>query len=548
MRDTQPYKQGIRYGWCAWALALLTACGGGGGGTDRASGTPPPSDNTGAVNTAPREARSATDDTIWPPPVDTGPRCDAQPLVGAGQTYNVGPGQAYTELHQLPWNAMAAGDVVNVFHRPQPYAARIGLRVQATADRPFYLHGVADPTTCERPVLTGEGARPSDDQQANRFGAPLEGLGLVAITRGPTDVEETHRASWIVIENLRFQNVGADYRYRRYDGSLQAYNAFSAAIYAVRVAHLTVRNCEFVRTAIGVFTNSRGQHALDHSADVRLIRNRFEANGHVGSDTIHSTYVQARRALYEGNDMPQLRPGARGSTLKDRSSATVVRFNRIVANARALDLVETEEEYVAAVQRDPLYAHAWVYGNLIVNDFDQPNGASVNMVHFGYDNTAERARTGTLHYYGNTLVLAGPQSKAWYAQVFQLSRTSPAPEVRAWNNLFANLGTVEFRFLGESGRLELVGANTAPPGWVAVYPGNPGTVSTAGGVLLLVADPGFASGYRLQADSVARGAAVAYTPGWPVGVTAANLTLSHMFDAQAGLVTRPAAQHLGAFE
>lgn len=528
----------------AWALALLTACGGGGGSD---SGSAPPTDNSGTVSTEPREARSATDDSIWPPPVDAGPRCDAQPLVGRGQTYNVGPGQPYTELHQLPWNAMAAGDVVNVFYRPQAYAARIGLRVEATAERPFYLHGVADPATCLRPMLTGDGARPSDDQQANRFGAAVEGLGLVAIMRGPSDDEMRHRAAWIVIENLRFQNVGADYRYRSYDGALQAYNPFSAAIYAVRVAHLTVRNCEFVRTAMGVFTNSRGYHALDHSADVRLIRNRFEANGHVGSDTIHSTYVQARRALYEGNDMPQLRPGARGSTLKDRSSATVVRFNRIVANARALDLVETEEDE-AAVQADPLYPHAWVYGNLIVNDFDQPNGASVNMVHFGHDNTAERGRTGTLYYYGNTLVLAGPQSKAWYAQVFQLSRSRPDALARAWSNVFANLGTVEFRFMGEAGRLELVGANTAPPDWVAVYPGNPGTVGTAGGQLLLVANPGFTPDYHLLDDSVARGAAVPYNPGWPAGATAANLTLSHMFNAQTGLVARPTARNLGAFE
>lgn len=521
-------------------LVCLTACGGGGGGGSPAATTP--------NMEPPREASSGSDSSLWPPAVDDGPHCDTQPLVGRGRTFNVGPGQTYTELHQLPWNDMAGGDVVNVFYRVTPYASRVGLRVQATADAPFHLHGVAQAGTCARPMLSGAGARPSDDQQTNRFGAAVEGLGLVAITRGPTDQEDEHRAAWIVIENIRFQDVGADHQFVAYNGTQRSYNAFSAAIYAVRVAHLTVRNCEFVRTAMGVFVNSRGQHPLDHSDDVRLIRNRFEANGHVGSDTIHSTYVQARRALYEGNDLPQLRPGAGGSTLKDRSSATVVRFNRIVSNARALDLVETEEEYVSAVQDDPLYPHAWVYGNLIINDFNQPNGASVNMVHFGYDNTAERARRGTLYFYGNTLVQAGSQSRAWYAQVFQLSRVTPAPQVQAWSNVFAQLGTVEFRFMGEAGELLLRGRNTAPPDWVAVYPGNPGTVQTSGGTLLLVANPGLDADFRLQSGSAARSAAIHPGVTWPTDIMPNHLALSHQFDAVSGVRPRRTTLDLGAFE
>ena len=35
-----------------------------------------------------------------------------------------------------------------VFYRPTPYAAKIGLRVQGTAEAPFQIHGVSDPVTC----------------------------------------------------------------------------------------------------------------------------------------------------------------------------------------------------------------------------------------------------------------------------------------------------------------------------------------------------------------------------------------------------------------
>jgi hypothetical protein len=247
--------------------------------------------------------------------------------------------------------------------------------------------------------------------------------------------------------------------------------------------------------------------------------------------------------------MEQLRVGAGGSTLKDRSSATVIRFNRIVSNARAIDLVETEEEYVANVQTDPLYPHAWVYGNLIVNDFDNPNGASVNMVHFGSDNNPAKARNGTLYFYGNTLVEAGPQSTAWYAHVFQVTNLAPAASgrVEAWNNIFANLGTVEFRFMGDAGTLALKGSNSLPPDWVAVY-GNTGTVNTSGGTLLLQANPGLASDFTLTTDSAAKGAAQVYAPNYPSGITADHLLLNAQFKSPFGIKPRTTAVNLGAFE
>lgn len=527
-----------------WISAGLSGCGGSGGDA--------PADLPLAVSSGERAAPSFSDTTAWPPAVEVDAHngCDTERVVGSRTTYDVGVGKPYAELSDIPWTQMQAGDVVNVFYRPTPYAAKIGLRVQGTAEAPFQIHGVSDPVTCAKPVLTGQGARPSADQVTSQFGAPIETLGLINIWKGAADAWDTYKASWIIIDNLRITQVGANHQFQALDGSTQSYNAFSAAIYAVRVDHLHVRDCEIDHSAMAVFTNSRGQSSGDFSSDVRLIRNHFHDNGHVGSDTIHNVYVQARRALYEGNRIEQLRVGAGGSTLKDRSSATVVRFNRIVSNARAIDLVETEEEYVANVQTDPLYPHAWVYGNLIVNDFDNPNGASVNMVHFGADNNPAKARNGTLYFFGNTVVESGPQSKAWYAHVFQVRNpASGTPgRVEAWNNIFANLGTVEFRFMGDTGTLVFEGTNSAPPNWVEVYPGNAGTVNTSGGTLLLQANPGLASDFTLTTGSAARGAAQVHTPIYPSGVTADHLRLNAQFKSPFGVKPRATALNLGAFE
>ena len=533
------------------AICCLAACGGGG---DK-GGDQPAADAAMAssVNTTPaRDAAPASSSLDWPPPVESDPSdgCDSQPLTGSHATYDVGPGKTYAELSDLAWTAMQAGDVVNVFYRATPYAAKIGLRVRGTAAAPFYLHGVSDPATCAKPVLTGVGAKHSADQKSNRFHENIETLGLITIWRGASDDDSTYKPGWITIDNLRMTNVDATHSFAAYDGTSKPYSVFSAPIYAVRVDHLYVRDCEIDHSALAVFVNTRGQNAIDFSEDIRLIRNRMHDNGVVGSDTIHNVYVQARRALYEGNDLAQLRVGAIGSTLKDRSSGTVVRFNRIAANARAIDLVETEEEDVSKVQIDPLYPHAWVYGNLIVNDFDSPNGASVNMVHFGYDNTLARARTGTLFYYGNTLVEAGPQSKAWYAQAFQVSELTPVAKVSAWNNIFANLGTVEFRFMGQAGELTLLGGNSLPPNWVADYPGQSGSVTTTGSTMLALANPGLASNYALTSGSAAMGAARSVSPSFPSGVVTENLKLSHQFDLVkgVGVKARHTQGNLGAFE
>ena len=59
----------------------------------------------------------------------------APPAV-SGHVFEVGPGRRFAEIAEVPWLALAAGDMVLIYYRPVPYAGIIGLRCQGTAPAP----------------------------------------------------------------------------------------------------------------------------------------------------------------------------------------------------------------------------------------------------------------------------------------------------------------------------------------------------------------------------------------------------------------------------
>jgi hypothetical protein len=433
-------------------------------------------------------------DTVWPPAFN--PAVYSQdgcstPLQGRHATYNVGPDQQYKELTDVPWLSLVAGDVVNIYYRDTPYATLVGLRGKGTADKPITINGVTD-ATCRRPVITGVDAVQATDSKNANFGSDIQGSGIFKIHKSPSDPSDTYKAAYIAIKNLKLTGAKSGNSYYTYAGTKTAYPMFTAAIYAVKVDHLLVENCEIVENGMGIFTNSKGMTNIDYSSYVTLRGNIFNLNGYATDDHEHGIYVQARRALYEGNYIGQARGG---SALKDRSSGTVVRYNMIVSSARALDLVETEEQYVANLRSDPLYNYAWVYGNTIVNDFSSPNGYSIRMVHWGFDNDVARARTGVLYFYGNSVIHRGYTSSYWYTSVFQLGTNSypdmPSStnyQIDAWDNVFTNQGntsgTTQWRALWNLGKVNFRGTNYLPTGWLTVSPGGTGTVSTTGSSVL----------------------------------------------------------------
>ncbi len=514
---------------------VLTACGGGGGGssadaaaeaerlrrktttttTTTTTSTPtsttttgtttgtttttvPPTTTTGTTSTTGTTVVDTTvatpappmDDTsVWPPAFKTlSSSACAGPLIGSNKTYDVGPGKTYTELNQVPWLSLTAGDVVNIYYRATPYKTVIGLRAQGTAAKPVYINGVTD-AQCNRPVIDGNGATVADDAKAAHFGSygqdasgtwtdGIQGLGLFLIYWKGDEVMPTgqtprydYQPQFITIQNLKLMNASPNYTFTYGTGVTKAFQGGASAIYAVRVRSLSVENCEITANDNGIFTNSRGLGLNDYSANVIIRRNKIHLNGNPLHSTEHNMYLQGQRSLVEGNFLGQ---AYGGSTYKDRGSATVVRYNYIQASARALDLVDTSEEYAHPVQSDPLYNYAWVYGNVIVNDINLPLGLAGRPIHFGHDMNAAQSRVGVLFFYGNTYLQRSsclPGGTCYYqSSVFQVGGNDDSypdtnARVEANGNIFwSDDGSTGWAFLASSyvGRVVLKGANYVP--------------------------------------------------------------------------------------
>ena len=356
--------------------------------------------------------------------------------------YHVGPSQTYTNISDVPWNALVAGDNVFIHYRATPYKEKIVLRGEGTAAHPISLIGVAD-ANGNRPILDGDGAVST---AANYFSTGEHSLNLrslIAISRGADDIYH-YKPRHIVIDGLELQNVHPDFSYEE-DGQSLAYLDAAAAVYVHAADNVTIRNCIIHHCANAIFTNSTHEES-QLSRDILIESNHFYQNGVIDNHKRHTTYVQAVNATYQYNYYENMVEGALGNPIKDRSSGTVIRYNWIVANAHALDLVEAQEGASLTVI-EAAYRKTYVYGNIIYNG----SQGSTRLIHYGGD-TFDYAtyRRGTLYFYHNTVINHSDVSERYRVILFSLpsghetidqstGMDHPIEEkVEAYNNIIYN--------------------------------------------------------------------------------------------------------------
>src|SRR5690349_3599033 len=83
--------------------------------------------------------------------------CLIAPAAAHADTYEVGPGLALTEVDQVPFEDLGAGDVVEIHARPTPYKAKFVVGNGGTEAAPLIVRGVRDGDGL-RPVIDGEDA------------------------------------------------------------------------------------------------------------------------------------------------------------------------------------------------------------------------------------------------------------------------------------------------------------------------------------------------------------------------------------------------------
>lgn len=399
------------------------------------------------------------------------------------RTIGIGPGQTYATPGAFDWGTLQAGDVVNIWPNTggAAWPWKLGIRAQGTEAAPIIINGVtaADGT---RPIFDFAGATTAPCTGVfTATPAYGESLGGIVIKRGSSDDYYTYKPKWLQIRNLELRGARNGASYTALNGSSYAYSS-AGALYCLVVADLIVENCILTDSGFGLFVMAKDGLLSQACERITLRNSRIYGNGVSGSYLEHGVYMQCDSPIVEGCYIGPLRSGAQGSSYKDRSARLIMRHNDVVAHARALDLVYSEEQ-ASGIAALSYYGQDYVYGNRIKSNVYEG-------IHYGGDNLGEQDSSSTvfvptspyrarLFFWGNEVDYT---STEYRADAFGLSLASTIAEI--WNNKLTFGGVTEMTLLEYAGiaRLynnEVVGS-VALSGRSDAYAGHISITNTSG--------------------------------------------------------------------
>lgn len=353
-----------------------------------------------------------------PPPVDPpdDPPPDLPPPVGT--TVNVGPAGEFKELHAVPFSKLQSGTVINLVHRAQPYASKIVIQRDGVT-----IKGIpaSDGT---KPVVTGVNAEENQDYDFwTGNDEPFYGKGVIQIIAEKLSAPVQNPR----IEGLRITGAKEAVPFAGRGG---VFKFGAAGVYMTTCENPQIVDCEITGNDNGILVvTNAGWPSPGVTSYPAIVGNKIWANGVVGSDRCHNTYVEAVSPRYQFNEY-----GAQvgnGALLKDRSAGAEIIHNVLRGpSARYFDLVEPEAG-VPFLTSHAAWGRDFVGGNVLEN-FDD-----CSLIHFGYDGTAANARR-ELYVYHNTLRNTGDNWKTFW---FKMA----GGRLVIFNNVFWNDSTDAIR-------------------------------------------------------------------------------------------------------
>jgi len=323
----------------------------------------------------------------------------------------VGPGQTYEEIHDIPVADVVPSTLVKIHHRAAPYQTKVFIDVIATETDRVRFQGIPN-ADGDLPVVSFENAT----GWGNNINQWTENLGVFVVygTWG-------NKPEWIEIVNLHIKD------------------AVYAGVWA-KADHVSVKGCILENNPNGVFLQAANQLLIEISADNLIEGCKFTGNGTVGGYHHHNIYTQGISPIIQFNTIERVQDGSLGASLKDRSSNTIVRYNYIETSTRTIDLVEPEDtdQILTAI---PNWDDAYVYGNLLLNEDPPVTGAGVSMIHYGYDNSPTYRREGTLFFENNTIVV-DRNDGIWRVNLFDVKSNDAV--VNYNNNILTATGMQTF--------------------------------------------------------------------------------------------------------
>jgi hypothetical protein len=426
--------------------------------------------------------------------------CSAE---ATGDVYEVGPDQKLAAIADVPWVDLGPGDRVNIHARSEPYKEKILLVGQGSKDAPITICGIAD-ADGNRPVIDGADAT-TKPGMVSAFGA-TQTRGVITLA-APEGSDYGTKPEYIVISGLQVTGAYPGNEFTDFAGESAEFPDNAAGIFVERGEWITVRNCVIAGNGNGLFVAS-GDSEETVSRHILVDGNRFDSNSVEGRDREHHSYIEAEDTVYQFNHYTNVREGAEGGALKDRSSGTVVRYNVFDGGARLLDLVEAQDSF-EIIGKLPGYRQTYVYGNVF--ELSDEDGAYA--IHYGGDSGETQVyRKGTLYFYSNTVAFRKDQSEQWSGSIFDLSTDEETAEI--WNNVFyatnATTGETPTEVsLERVSGVHNLGANAFSSSivqWRSEDEREGGSIDGWDERITIEGDPGFTDGqsgdYRPKSDSI----------------------------------------------
>jgi len=358
-----------------------------------------------------------------------------------GATFEVGPGQTYTNLGSVPWPSLAAGDTVNVHSQPGGYHEIVQLSNSGAPGAPITLNGIPDPVTGALPVIDGDNAVSSPS--ASWRSASYNTAGLVVVSRS-AGTSLGYLPSWITIQNLHLQNADPSQSLVQSDGTTNSFASSAAGIYLEFGQNILVHGCEISECANGFFAGSEDNSPFEFSANVTLENSWIHDNGVAGDYSANNVQTESRGLTVQYNLIGPMRAGADGDHFVDRSSGTVIRYNLFLVgpNGGCAIWVQQTRNAVGIIDVDPAYQEHFVYGNVFYNP---PSSGCGDL--FFYDSVYINGppRNGTFYFYNNTVVNQSDQSAKYGVGLFGLPTLADQTQfgmndtVDCRNNIFASI-------------------------------------------------------------------------------------------------------------
>jgi hypothetical protein len=366
----------------------------------------------------------------------------------SGTRYQVGPGREYEEINDVPWLSLVAGDMVLIHARPEPYIGVIGIQARGNELAPVRIYGVSD-ADGNLPVISGENAIVSD-QFDDFFNVYTRGQGVIVIVGSHGNIPQ-----YIEIANLVLCRAHQLYQYTDSDGT-RNYADGASGVW-LKAKNVNIMGCRVYENGNGIFSQANLNDFNEISSDLLVESCVVYHNGIVNNDRRHNLYLQGVKTTVQFCTIGPLMEGSQGSAIKDRSAGTVIRYNRIESGARTIDLVEPEDTQDILMPRAD-FDETFVYGNILINE-----GSSTAMVHYGFDNSLELSRDGTLYFYNNTVYISSMQEDVWRINLFDVNIDDS--RIVLYNNIIYRAGTTALNLLRQYGTVEVYGGNWISEAW-----------------------------------------------------------------------------------